>query len=59
MTSPAAYLPDTDYNALLDVLTALDRDPAHPQPLRDRIIETLAEFGNIWPVSIHPEGNAA
>ncbi|MEH6647787.1 hypothetical protein [Sulfitobacter sp.] len=55
MPTPDTYLPDTDYNALLDALTALDRDPAHQQPLRDRITEVLGEIGGVWPASIHPD----
>ncbi|MEH6645500.1 hypothetical protein [Sulfitobacter sp.] len=53
------YLPDTEYNELLDALTALDRDPAHPHPLRDRIIEVLGEIGGVWPESACCEKAAA
>jgi hypothetical protein len=53
------YLSDPTYECLLDVLTGLDRDPAHPQPLRDRIVECLGEVGSVWPQSIDPERRAA
>ena len=49
------YLPDETHAALVAALTALDRDPAHPHPLSDRITEALGEVGNIWPACIDPE----
>ena len=44
------YLPDETHAALVAALTALDRDPAHPHPLWDRMVEVLGEVGGIWPV---------
>jgi len=55
MTTPDIYITDKDHAALVAALTALDRDPAHPHPLPDRIIEVLGEVGNIWPASINPD----
>lgn len=49
------YLPDETHAALVAALTALDRDPAHPHPLADRIFEVLGEVGNIWPACIDPD----
>ena len=57
-TSPDTYLANPDHEALVTALTALDRDPAHPHPLRDRITEVLGEVAGIWPASIKME-NAA
>lgn len=59
MAAPTAYLPDNDYNALVAALTAMDRDPAHPHPLHDRITEALGEIGGIWPESACCEKAAA
>lgn len=55
MATANTYITDEAYNALVDALTALDRDPAHPQPLSDRTIATLGEIGGVWPASIHPD----
>ncbi len=49
------YITDEAHSALVAALTALDRDPAHPHPMHDRIIEVLGELGGIWPASIHPD----
>ena len=49
------YLPDETHAALVEVLTALDHDPAHPHPLSDRITIVLGEVGNIWPACIQPD----
>jgi len=49
------YLPDETHAALVAALTALDRDPAHPHPLADRIFEVLGEVGNIWPACSNPD----
>ncbi len=43
------------YHRLLDALTGLDRDPAHPEPMRDRIAEVLGEVSSIWPASVRLE----
>ena len=51
LNTPDHYLFDTDYTALIDALTALDRDTAHPHPFRDRVAETLGEIGGVWPVT--------
>ena len=48
MITSDIYLPDTDYYEL-------HRDPAHPHPLRDRVIETLGEIGGVWPESVWQE----
>ncbi|WP_407473638.1 hypothetical protein [Sulfitobacter sp. PM12] len=48
------YLPDETHGSLVAALSALDRDPAHPTPLSDRIIEVLGEVANVWPASIDP-----
>jgi len=50
-TSPDTYITDEGHTALVTALTALDRDPAHPHPLRDRITEVLGEIGGVWPAS--------
>lgn len=52
MATSDIYLPDTDYYELLNALTELDRDPAHPHPLRDRIAEVIGEVGGLWPRSL-------
>ncbi|WP_340250842.1 hypothetical protein [Sulfitobacter pontiacus] len=52
MATSDIYLPDTDYYELLNALTELDRDPAHPHPLRDRIAEVIGEIGGLWPKSV-------
>lgn len=49
-TTPETYITDEAHSALVAALTALDRDPAHPHPLSDRILEVLGEIGGIWPV---------
>ncbi len=46
------YLSDETHAALVAALTALDRDPAHPHPLSDRITEVLVEFGGVWPANV-------
>lgn len=51
LNTPDHYLTNTDHTALIDALSALDRDPAHPHPLRDRLAETLGEIGGVWPRS--------
>ncbi len=55
MALTSLYLPDETHADLVAALAALDRDPAHPTPLPDRIIEVLGEVGNVWPVSIDPD----
>ena len=55
MAAPDSYLPDTNYNELLNALTELDRDPAHPEPLRDRITAVLGEIGGVLPACSHPD----
>ncbi len=52
MSIPDTYITDEAYAALVAALTALDRDPAHPQPLCDRIIEVLGDVGGVWPISV-------
>ena len=54
-TPKDTYLTDETHAALVAALTALDRDPAHPHPLSDRITETLGQVGNIWPACIDPD----
>lgn len=50
-TTTDTFIADETHAALVAALTELDRDPAHPHPLPDRIIEVLGEVGNIWPLS--------
>lgn len=59
MAAADTYLANTDHDALVAALTALDRDPAHPQPLSNRIIEVLGEIGGLWPASINLDRDAA
>lgn len=54
-TAPDHYLSDNVYNHLLDALTGLDGDTAHPHPLRDRIASVLGEVSGIWPASVRLE----
>ena len=49
------YLSDETHADLVAALAALDRDPAHPHPLSDRIFEVLGEVGNIWPACSNPD----
>ena len=51
------YIPDEAYHRLADALDSLDTDPAHPEPLRDRIMATLGEVGCVWPVSAETPSN--
>lgn len=46
------YITDETHADLVAALAALDRDPAHPHPLRDRVIERLGEIGGVWPESV-------
>lgn len=55
MARTETYITDEAHTALVAALTALDRDPAHPHPLTDRIIEVMGEIGGVWPASIHPD----
>ncbi len=55
MAATDTYITDETHTALVAALAALDRNPAHPHPLSERIIEVLGEFGNIWPASINPD----
>ena len=58
--TPDHYLTDPVHAALVDALTGLDRDPAHPHPLADRINQVLGEIGGVWPQCVDPAlGNAA
>lgn len=59
MATSDIYLPDTDYYELLNALTELDRDPAHPHPLRDRIVEVIGEIGGLWPARINLCSNSS
>jgi len=49
------YITDETHAALVAALAALDRDPAHPHPLPDRIIEVLGEVGSVWPACSDPD----
>lgn len=54
MATSDIYLPDAVYDELLNALATLDRDPAHPHPLRDRIAEIIGEIGSVWPKIVSP-----
>lgn len=51
-TPKPVYITDETHAGLVAALAALDRDLAHPHPLRDRVIETLGEIGGVWPESV-------
>lgn len=56
---PDVYIPTENYKALIATLVALDHDPAHPEPLRDRIVLALGDLGGICPVGIRRDVEAA
>lgn len=52
---PANYLPDTEYDAMIDALVAA-RDAHDP---KTKIIEIVGEHANIWPESVLEDEDAA
>ena len=53
--SAPVLIPDATFDALVDALASLDVDPAHPEPLRDRIIWALTLGAAIFPETADDE----